>query len=159
AFEPDPDIYLRLVRNLSSFSWAQAQNAAVWHHGGTLEFERSFLPGESGWGSVTAVRDFKRGQHVTVRATSLDDWSPSAEISSLDLVKLDAEGAELHVIAGARSVLQRFRPTLILEVSAPLLMQGGSSPSELIAELQRLDYSICILDGFRVLPYSPISND
>src|SRR5215471_9960560 len=75
SFEPDPDVYARLVRNLSSFSWAHTENAAVWHTGAQLEFERSFVDGESGWGVLTAIRDCNRGQRISVRALAIDEWN------------------------------------------------------------------------------------
>lgn len=156
AFEPDPDLYDRLARNLSSFSWARPEHLAIWHEAATLNFERAFLPEESGWGALTAIRDFNKGQRIPVNATSLDEWNASAKLSSLDLIKLDAEGAELHVLEGARTTLQRFRPTILLEVNAPLLLQGGSSPEKLIAELDRLNYSTFVLDTNRISPYAPI---
>jgi len=156
AFEPDPDVYTRLIRNLSSFPWANAENAAVWHTGAQLEFEKSFVNGECGWGVLTAIRDCNRGQRITVRGVSIDEWNALVKLSSLDLVKLDSEGAELHVLHGAQATLQKFRPAILLEVSAPLLIQGGSSAAELVAELRDLNYSVFILENSRIFPYEPI---
>ena len=74
AFEADPRVYERLARNLSQFPWAQAVNAAVWDRTGSLTFERSSTQNESGWGTVSAVRDFGKGEHVEVPSIALDDW-------------------------------------------------------------------------------------
>jgi len=156
AFEPDPDIHAVLTRNLASFKWARAENVAVWDGAGSLEFERSFLPSESGWGALTAVRNLNRGQRISVRTISLDSWGSAAGLSSLDVVKLDAEGAELRIVAGARSILSEFHPVLLMEVSAPLLIQGGASPSALIGELSSLSYDTFILEDSRILPYADI---
>jgi FkbM family methyltransferase len=156
SFEPDPGVYARLVRNLSSFSWAHAENAAVWHTGAQLEFDRSFADGESGWGVLTAVRDCNRGQRISVRALAIDEWNAPGKLPSLDLVKADVEGAELHMLHGAQSTLQKFAPDILLEVSAPLLIEGGSSAAELIAELEHFDYSVFTLEDSRISPYEPI---
>jgi FkbM family methyltransferase len=156
AFEPDPDVHTVLARNLSCFPWACSENAAVWDSSGWLEFERSFLPAESGWGALTAVRNLNKGQCISVRTVSLDSWKGAAGLPAVDMIKLDAEGAELRILAGARSILSKFRPVLLLEVSAPLLTQGGSSPSALIAELTSLNYATFILEDSRISNYSAI---
>ena len=156
AFEPDPDIHAVLTRNLASFRWARAENVAVWDGAGSLEFERSFLRSESGWGALTAVRNLNKGERISVRTISLDSWGGAAGLSSLDVVKLDAEGAEVRILAGARSILSEFHPVLLMEVSAPLLIQGGSSPSALIGELSSLSYDTFILEDSRISPYADI---
>jgi FkbM family methyltransferase len=74
AFEADPCVYERLARNLSQFLRAQAINAAVWDRTGSLTFARSSTKNESGWGTVSAVRDFGKGEHVVIPSVALDDW-------------------------------------------------------------------------------------
>ncbi len=103
AFEADPAIYNRLTRNLAQFPWAQAVHAAVWHSSGMLTLERSSNNDESGWGTLTSVRDLGKGEHVDVRATSIDDWFRDAGISRWNAMKLDAEGSEPAVLRGAIS--------------------------------------------------------
>ena len=40
------------------------------------------------------------------------------ELTRLDLVKIDAEGAEVAIIAGMRETIARFRPKILLEFNA-----------------------------------------
>jgi FkbM family methyltransferase len=131
AFEADPGVYARLAHNLSQFPWAQAVNAAVWDRTGSLDFERSPLKNESGWGSVSAVRDSGKGEHVIVPAVALDDWSRDLQVERWDAMKLDAEGSELAVLRGAQSALETFRPIVILEINTVLLEQSKVTPSTL----------------------------
>lgn len=44
-----------------------------------------------------------------------------------DLVKIDVEGFEPFVLAGMRSILERFRPVLFVEVNPPALRRQGFS--------------------------------
>lgn len=46
---------------------------------------------------------------------SLDDRSSSMPLDRLDWMKLDVEGAELHVLRGAESLLRKFRPRVLVE--------------------------------------------
>lgn len=156
SFEPDPVVFQRLTRNLSSFPWARPQNAAVWQATCSLEFERSFSSSESGWGALTAVRDFSKGEHIRVNAIALDDWESTARPSSIDVAKIDAEGAELSILSGAQKTLQKFRPLILTEISAPLLRQGGSSAFSLVSELTRLGYRTLVIDYGRFAPFTEI---
>ncbi len=74
AFEADPGMFERLAGNLGQFPWAHATHAAVWDSTQELAFERSQVDHESGWGTVCKVRDLGVGEHLNVRAISLDDW-------------------------------------------------------------------------------------
>jgi FkbM family methyltransferase len=156
SFEPDPTVFQRLARNLSSFPWAHAQNAAVWHSASSLEFERSFSSSESGWGALTAVRDFSKGEHMRVNALALDEWENTARPGRIDAIKMDAEGAELSILSGAQITLQKFRPPILAEISAPLLKQAGSSASALVSELARLKYRTFVLEYARFMPFTEI---
>jgi hypothetical protein len=51
----------------------------------------------------------------SVPAVRLDDWVAAQGLQRLDLIKLDVEGAETHVLDGAARTLERFRPFLITE--------------------------------------------
>jgi FkbM family methyltransferase len=53
--------------------------------------------------------------HLTVTMQSLDHWAESAALARLDFIKLDVEGAELMVLAGAERTIARFRPVILAE--------------------------------------------
>lgn len=142
AFEADPVMYMRLTRNLEQFPWAQTVHAAVWHSSGALTFERSSNKDESGWGTLTNVRDLGKGEHVDVRATSLDDWFRDAGISRWNAMKLDAEGSEPAVLRGAQNSIDRFRPFLILEINGVVLQDAGFSGRDIIEFLSTRGYSV-----------------
>jgi FkbM family methyltransferase len=158
AFEADPDAFKALTRNLSQFQWAQAANTAVWEHTGSLTFERSSNKHESGWGTVSAIRDSGTGERLEVPALALDDWSRELHLARWDAMKLDAEGSELAILRGAKSTLERFRPFVILEINAILLRQGGSSPAAVAAFLSELGYRMFRLE-FRRLETWPLAKD
>ena len=49
------------------------------------------------------------------RVNTLDAWAAAAQPSSVDLVKMDVEGAELEALRGARQVLSRYCPALLVQ--------------------------------------------
>lgn len=159
SFEPDPALYVRLARNLSSFSWARTENAAIWSSDSALQFERSYLSSESGWGTLTNVRDLNRGEHIQVRSFALDSWADTVvKLSGLRLVKLDAEGSELAAVAGGASTLNRFRPSILFEINATILKQGGSSAAALLGALADLRYEVYALEFSRVSKLSRLAD-
>lgn len=142
AFEADPVMYQRLKGNLAQFSWAQATHAAVWGHSGTLTFERSSVAEESGWGTLSEVRDIGTGEHVQVRAISMDDWCREAQVTRWDAMKLDAEGSELAVLQGANDALHRFQPVIMMEINGVLLGQAGISSAQVANFLTERNYRL-----------------
>jgi FkbM family methyltransferase len=156
AFEADPRVYERLARNLSQFSWAQTANAAVWDRTGSLTFERSSTKSESGWGTVSAVRDFGKGEHIEIPSVALDDWCRDLQLERWDAMKLDAEGSELAVLRGAQSSLEKLRPSLIMEINTVLLAQGGNSSIAVADFLQERNYRLFRLEFRRVEPWDRV---
>jgi len=50
-----------------------------------------------------------------VQMTTLDQWWESYGRDRLDWLKIDVEGSELHVLAGAQNVIKKYKPKIILE--------------------------------------------
>lgn len=63
---------------------------------------------------------------------SLDNLLQDLDLKGRPLmVKVDVEGAELLVLQGARQILRRHRPVLLVEVHPELLPQHSQSPKDL----------------------------
>jgi FkbM family methyltransferase len=116
AFEPEPTNCACFKRTFHR-EIAEGQviliEAALWDSPGTLDFAPP-EPGNSGTGS-TALG----GGSLKVRATTVD-----AEIARLgtrvDFIKMDTEGAEPHIIRGARATITRFRPRMAISTEHTL---------------------------------------
>jgi FkbM family methyltransferase len=152
AFEADPRNFERLQEQLRTFAWATAINKAAWIRSGSVIFERSSQAGESGWGTVTEVRDLKKGEHISVSAVSLDDWAEEHKIERVAVIKVDAEGSEVGILRGARNFLNRTKATVITEVNNTLLRQGEQSSDELVGILRDYEYEIFYISGKSLQP-------
>lgn len=86
---------------------------------------------------------YDAGASVAVPMVSLD----SLGLERLDLVKLDVEGMELEALRGARDVLARHRPILMVEVIK-------SDPAAIEALVGELGYSMFFL-GVNMLAVHP----
>jgi FkbM family methyltransferase len=66
-------------------------------------------------------------------------------LARVDFIKIDVEGGEANVIAGARAVLSSKRPVLMLEMNDGALRAQGSSETSLLATLRgELGYEILV---------------
>ena len=68
----------------------------------------------------------------------------------MSLIKIDVQGAEASVIAGARRTIATFHPSLLVEVSDATLQAYGSSAEKLLSTLVGLGYTIHRLDRHRI---------
>src|SRR5205823_2329233 len=78
----------------------------------------------------------------TVELVALDAFAAERGLEPPGLIKLDIEGAELSAIKGARELIARHRPYLIVEYSDSTARDAGYDRSELVSELRALGYDL-----------------
>ncbi len=59
---------------------------------------------------------FRQAGAIDVPSITLDAFAESQKLSKVDFVKLDCEGAEPAVLAGAKAIIQRDSPDFLIEV-------------------------------------------
>jgi FkbM family methyltransferase len=140
AFEPIPALAAELARAFPQVDCRQRALGASVQEARFCHF--TTLDGWSGLRRNPAVSDAQgRPQYITVAVSTLD-----RELSELEprVVKIDVEGAELAVLEGGRSLLERVRPLVIFEhvSSASALYEAPpAGPFELLSELGYEIYS------------------
>ena len=73
---------------------------------------------------------------ATVAAIALDDL----DVGDPVVIKLDVEGYEVKALRGARNLIRRCRPVLIVEVNPSALQRAGDSEAALLAIIEELGY-------------------
>lgn len=148
AFEPVPANFqlLALHRDLNQCDRLQAFQVALSDHEGEVSFA---LPsGENRGTGRMQMGDAQSAQTARVSATTLDRFAESHTLDRLDALKLDVEGAELQVLAGGRSTIERFRPVMLIELNPPCLARFGAAPEDLLSVVRGLGYEV-----FRPTPH------
>lgn len=135
AFEPSPANVDYLRRNLTSngITNVEVVAAAVSDRPSTLRFHVA----QFGAGSHVVAAGHVLGeaiQTIDVPAVTLDD----ALTASVSFIKIDAEGHEPDVLAGARAVLARDKPLIYTEINVWCLSAfAGHSPGAFVRTLFR----------------------
>jgi FkbM family methyltransferase len=142
AFEPTPSSAASLAHNVevNGLGNVTCHEAAVCDHDGTVAF---FVPpGESLPLGASTLESFREaGVRFEVAAMRLDTIVQQEAIGRVDLIKVDTEGTEPTVLAGARALLERDQPWIVCEVLHGLTETG------LHAELDRLGYRYFAITG------------
>jgi FkbM family methyltransferase len=151
AFEPHPDNLAALKRNLDLNPDVRVEviEAAAGAQSGSATLLASPSRSEAGAHRIVAGED-GRGQSATfaVPMTTIDQHLEEAGVDHVDALKIDAEGHEASVIAGAEQLLSRRAADLvILEVSVPLIEALGRTPGDLDAAMSRHGYAGTLIDS------------
>lgn len=77
----------------------------------------------------------------------LDDVVSELNLNRIDVIKIDTDGFELEVLKGAKNTIQKFRPTLIVEVNDALATRGVSVQEIFDFMIEQRYTSAQILDG------------
>ena len=113
TFEPLPEMLAILEKNLiaNGFENVRLRSFCLGENPGAAEFWINFnRPASSSLVSRDAA-----ATRISTMVFRFDDVFPLEKLERLDYVKMDVEGAEAQVLAGARATLGKFRPIVQLE--------------------------------------------
>ena len=124
SFEPYADAFACLVHNCPG---SDCRNEAV---GNGECIELTVDPAEGNLG-MRGVRLAHGDHNSACRTTRLDDLA----LEKCDFVKIDVEGWEPNVLAGMATLMERVRPTILIEVFPDMLQRRGFPVSALFDRL------------------------
>lgn len=146
AFEPIASNEAVLRRNLAlnGYDWVDVRREAVGDAVGSLELGLPAgavsVDGVSGWWTRGGAVDA-----ATVAQTTIDEALGGERAA---FVKVDVEGMEEAVLAGAeRAIAERRIARVLFEVAPSLIRLRGGTAAELLAPLARAGYRLQRLDG------------
>lgn len=139
GFEPDTFNYGQCVANVkrNAMSNIHIYPLALGGMSGKVPMEVR-IPSNLGGNRI--VPDRRSGGSM-VDMVELDNFLLTHPVKQVDLIKVDVEGFELHVLRGAERTLQRYKPTLFVEVDDNNLIDQGDSAQALIKFLEDHGYT------------------
>jgi FkbM family methyltransferase len=153
AFEPEPTNYALLLKNiaLNGYENIVTTRVAVSNRVGPATL---FLTSLDSGRHSTHHHGLPEGGTVAVEATTLDAFLQAEGWPTVDLVKIDVEGAELEVLEGMDQLLRKSSELkLIIEFNPFSLHNAGADPLQLLDKLASWHFSVhCIDERKGVLP-------
>ena len=140
AVEANPAYARKLAEHVArnNSTGIEIFQVACWDEDGTLDLFVAGIdnPGKTSLSSANAYSS----ELVRVPACPLDSIVEESGVDKVDLIKVDVEGAELHVLDGMQRTIERFRPRVIVEVEDTLLAQFSASPGDIHEYFARHGY-------------------
>jgi len=148
AFEPQPEVFEILAMNVrmnGHQAMIRCNNFALGDSQGDVEL--NVFTKYAGAGSLSEFSEAfqielrERVRRIRVPIRVLDEM---AELNDqrIDFIRMDVEGAEPLIVRGAKKIISRDRPLLVLEFSTLMLRGAGHSPEAFLREFQNWGYKI-----------------
>lgn len=145
GFEAVPSTYQILRKNVSTFSNFKNYkliNKAVADENSSRKI---YLPNDDDGQASLQKQEFgswKGGlvSSLDCKVVRLDDYFAQQQISKIDFVKCDIEGAELLALKGMKQLLAKYKPILFLEICAQWTKSFGYKPSDILEFLKQNGY-------------------
>lgn len=145
AFEPHKLTMAQLLKQVSinGLSCVHTVEAAVCENIGTAEFsDDTYSDMASLAGAASAART------VTVKTTTLDHETLCRDLKP-DVLKIDVEGAEIDALHGMLKTIEKYRPTLLVELHSDDIGRRYHSL------MQSLSYETASVSGDRFVISKP----
>ncbi|MDW8293028.1 MAG: FkbM family methyltransferase [Anaerolineae bacterium] len=151
ALEPHPISFARLsshvIRNRMS-------NVTLLQKAAGRERGRLPLAPSSQFSDSRLLPTDSSDDTTEVEVIALDELVEEQELGRVGLVKVDAEGAEGEVLKGAEQTLQKFLPTLVVELDRSREKAWGADPESILAMLAKWGYTFFVVEGWSLKPLS-----
>jgi len=157
SFEPYPPIFKLLKTNVETNNLDQVRLFPIALSDKRGEVPLSINPVNDGGHSLGTFKnnpdligwDTEKLKEI-VHTETVDEFMVDQGIGSVDVIKIDVEGAETLVFAGAKNLLSNSQsPAIICEVGDIAQEQAGKSEKDLRKLLYGHDYRSYWIDNFR----------
>ncbi|AHG76520.1 hypothetical protein X875_1250 [Mannheimia varigena USDA-ARS-USMARC-1388] len=151
CFEPQRIIFQQLCCNLAlnDITNVESYRLGVSEEADTFEIEGSDYNTAWNYGSFSLDKGFStehafdgKVQKERIDVISLDEFPAVADLNSLALLKIDAEGFDIKVLKGAEKTIKRLQPAIFIEVQP-------QSATEIFNHLRHLDYRVFSVASLR----------
>ena len=151
SYEPVPYTYSFLERNLGRNDAlnVNAHQAAIGDRNGSVRMAAE-TGARLGWSTVAD------SGNLDVRCTTVDSEIQRIGLERLDFIKIDTEGFEFQVLAGAESAIRQMRPKIMFEVNQRALAEHNRSPDMLTEFFTSRNYGLFVAEGRKLTPIADL---
>lgn len=154
AFEPVPQLYDRLARNIELNQLTSRITALKLAVGDRSALVPLYVPNNGVLCESSILAEFRPDStQLQAEATTIDGFLEDRGINSVDVIKIDVEGAEHLVFQGMLKTLERMHPDLICEVLP------GRFRFETEGQLGKLGYKFAWIRDGKLVPMQNLRPD
>ena len=140
AFEPTPDTFERLCRNVAINVFS------------AVDCRQEALSDETGIGQIFGFPDSNSGMNTLSHGDALAECKvvriDDLDLPPPDVMKIDVEGSEVSLLHGAAETIRRHRPVIVIEVSGTTAAYFGQVADDIIEAVYSLgDWRMLYLWG------------
>lgn len=141
AFEPSPLMRQQLEKNiaLNALPNISVEPYAVSDKDGTARLYLS-ADDNSGMTGMQPAENFS-GTTEMVKTVSIDEWLLTKGSPTINVIKIDVEGAEMKVLEGMKGLLKKDHPDICIEIIPSLLGKYGNKAEDVFQFLDDLGYN------------------
>jgi len=159
AFEPDPENFKLLQKNIGRMKNVKPYQLAVSDKTGRIDFYH--YDARSGVHSTlpNVPLDFQK-KKISVEATDLDSFFAKLGVSKIDIIKMDIEGGEYAALQGMKKILSENRNlVLIVEFAPAWVLAAGNTPLKFLNFIESFGFEIFAITKQGLSKLSPAAND
>lgn len=150
AFEPIPETFSQFKRNaeLNQSKNVFLNNLAFSDKKGKLTF--FYSPVISGASSSVNITEDDSMVTLECEADTIDHFMQEQQITNLDFIKCDVEGAELFVYKGAINTLKKQKPVVFTEMLRKWSAKFNYHPNDIITLFKQLGYNCYVVTNSKL---------
>lgn len=160
SFEPLPSSFAQLQTNVRVNNLDTKVQCIPFALSDTSGHATLHVPDISGTSatSMQKLHPDEANSSFTIETQKLDDVVVDLEISTIDLIKIDVEGAERLVFQGGWESIQKSLPVIFAELLRKWSAGFGYHPSQVVDELGSLGYR-CFAVGTKITQVQNITEE
>jgi len=155
AFEPQPLVFSTLRENVILNNLVDRITVHNLGLGNGVASLTMYVPKFTGSGGASFQNlhvDEGEATEIVVQVKILDQVISA----NLDLLKIDVEGSELNVLYGAKSIISKTKPTVVVELLRKWMKPFGHSPQMFLEEMKDFGYLCFAIGADKLTPVDVI---
>lgn len=147
GFEPIPEYFRYLTTKYHGITNIQIHPVALSNEVGKVSFNWvKNAPAYSGLKEREYAIKTPDIEKIEVNTAKLDDFIQELPITHL--IKIDVEGAEMKVLQGAETLIQKHKPVIIFECGKGAADYYGTTPEMVFDFFNKMNYTLYSLKNF-----------
>lgn len=146
SFEPVPNTFAILKENISINNIKNIKVVNMGLSNEVGEFTFYCDPNLTVNASLNNVSDNSNAIEVICKVDIFDNFVKKNNITKIDFIKCDIEGAELFALIGAKKSINNYKPKIFVEMLRKWALKFGYHPNDIIFFLKELGYKCFIIN-------------